>query len=192
MDKYLIAGLGNIGDEYQGTRHNAGFDVVDVLARRHEAVFRTARLGDLAEFKWRGKIILLMKPNTYMNLSGKAIRYWLDQERIPLAHLLVVLDDIAIPLSKLRLRPSGSDGGHNGLKNIQEVLGTTHYPRLRFGIGGDYPKGMQVEFVLGRWNETEIPVVRKKFDKCAEIVESYVFRGLEAAMNEANKLEFAP
>lgn len=190
MDKYLIAGLGNIGDEYRQTRHNAGFDVIDALALKHDAVFKTARLAEVAEMKLRGRNILLIKPNTYMNLSGKAIRYWLDQEKIPLTHMLVVLDDIAIPLSKIRLRPSGSDGGHNGLKNIQEILGTTHYPRLRFGIGGDYPKGKQVDFVLGRWNEQEIPIVKKKFQKCAEVIESYVFRGLEATMNEANKLEF--
>jgi PTH1 family peptidyl-tRNA hydrolase len=190
MEKFLIAGLGNIGDEYAGTRHNAGFEVVDELVRKHQAHFETSRLADVAKLRIRGRSVWVIKPNTYMNLSGKAVKYWLDKENIPLENLLVIVDELAIPLARLRLRPSGSDGGHNGLTSIQESLGTTIYPRLRFGIGAEYPKGKQVEFVLGRWTEAEKPVVRKKIEKSAEVVESFVLRGLAATMNEVNNLEF--
>ena len=134
MDKFLIACLGNIGPEYSGTRHNAGFEVADAMALKHKVFFQSSRLADTAEIKLKGKLIVLIKPTTYMNLSGKSVKYWLEKEKIDLARLLVVLDDIAIPLSRLRLRPSGNDGGHNGLKSIQEQLGTIDYPRLRFGI----------------------------------------------------------
>jgi PTH1 family peptidyl-tRNA hydrolase len=190
MEKFLIVGLGNIGSEYDGTRHNIGFQVVDYLARKHSAPFQTGRLADVSHFKLKGRSMVLIKPTTYMNLSGKAVRYWLDKENIAPRNLLVILDDLAIPLSKLRLRPSGSDGGHNGLKSIQESMATVNYPRLRFGIGASYPKGGQVEFVLGKWDEAEIPVVEKKVEKAAEVVETYVLRGLEPAMNEVNKMDF--
>jgi PTH1 family peptidyl-tRNA hydrolase len=190
MEKFLIAGLGNIGPEYAGTRHNAGFEVADALVVKHKGIFRSARLADMAEVRVRGKILTVIKPTTYMNLSGKAVKYWMDKENIPPERVLVIMDDLAIPLSRLRLRPSGSDGGHNGLKSIQESIGTVNYPRLRFGIGATYPKGMQIEFVLGKWDFVEIPIVKKKIDKSVEVIETFVFRGLATAMNEVNNLEF--
>jgi len=190
MDKFLIACLGNIGAEYAGTRHNAGFEVADALAIKHKTEFQPGRLADITEIRLKGKMLLVIKPSTYMNLSGKSVKYWLDKEKIEISRLLVVLDDLAIPLSKLRLRPSGNDGGHNGLKSIQETLGTIDYPRLRFGIGGNYPKGMQVDFVLGKWDKTEIPTVLQKIEKSVEVIETFAFRGLEPAMNEVNKMNF--
>ncbi len=191
MDKFLIVGLGNIGSEYDGTRHNIGFQVVDFLAQKHSAMFQTGRLADVSHCKIKGKMLVLIKPATFMNLSGRAVKYWLDKENIAPENLLVIVDDLAIPLSKLRLRPAGSDGGHNGLKSIQESLGSVNYARLRFGIGATYPKGRQVEYVLGKWEEAEIPVVKKKVEKSAELVETYVLRGLEPAMNEVNKMDFS-
>ena len=192
MEKFLIAALGNIGAEYQGTRHNAGFDVADAFAAKHGAAFQSGRLADITEIRYRGKLLIVIKPTTYMNLSGRAVKYWMDKERIDAEHILVIMDDIAIPLAKLRSRASGSDGGHNGLKSIQESIGTTAYPRLRFGIGGDYPKGHQVEFVLGKWTDSELPIVSRKIQASAEVIESFVVRGLPMAMNEANKLDFGP
>ena len=191
MSKFLIVGLGNIGTEYAGTRHNIGFDVVEVLAYKHGvAAFKPGRHADIAELKYKGKNLTIIKPTTYMNLSGKAVKYWIDKEAIPLEHVLVIVDEVALPLSRIRLRPSGSDGGHNGLRSIQAVLETVNYPRLRFGIGNNYPKGMQAEFVLSRWFPEEIPLVKQKIEKCVEIIESFVFIGIERTMNEANKLEF--
>ncbi|QEC40457.1 aminoacyl-tRNA hydrolase [Pseudobacter ginsenosidimutans] len=190
MSKFLIVGLGNIGIEYAGTRHNIGFEVADALAIKHGASFRPDRLADLAEVKYRGKQLIIIKPTTYMNLSGKAVKYWLDKEKIATSNVLVILDELALPLSKLRLRPSGSDGGHNGLRSIQAALGTDQYPRLRFGIGNNYPKGMQAEFVLGKWWKEEIPVVLRKIEKCVEIIENVAHIGIERTMNEVNKLEF--
>ena len=190
MSKFLIVGLGNIGMEYAGTRHNIGFDVVEYLALKHQIKFSPDRLAERADLKFRGKQLIIIKPTTYMNLSGKAVKYWLDKEKIPVEHLLVIVDELAIPLTKLRLRSSGSDAGHNGLKSIQDILSSDKYPRLRFGIGNSFPKGMQVEYVLGRWFPEEIPVVKRKIEKCAEIIESFVHIGIERTMNEVNKLEF--
>lgn len=190
MDKFLIACLGNIGPEYSGTRHNAGFDVADALAAKHKVQFQSSRLADLTEIRLKGKLLVVVKPTTYMNLSGKAVKYWLDKEKIDISRLLVVLDDIAIPLSRMRIRPSGNDGGHNGLTSIQESLGTIDYPRLRFGIGGDFPKGRQVEFVLGKWGTSEMIIVRRKIDKSVEAIETFALRGLEPAMNEVNNMNF--
>jgi PTH1 family peptidyl-tRNA hydrolase len=190
MDKFLIACLGNIGPEYSGTRHNAGFEVADALAGKHNARFQPSRLADMTEIKLKGKLLVVIKPTTYMNLSGKAVKYWLEKENIDISRLLVVLDDIAIPLSRLRLRPSGNDGGHNGLKSIQESLGTIDYPRLRFGIGGDFPKGRQVDFVLGKWDAGELNSVKEKTGKSVEVIETFALRGLEPAMNEVNKMIF--
>jgi PTH1 family peptidyl-tRNA hydrolase len=190
MEKFLIVGLGNIGPEYVGTRHNAGFEVVDALIVKYKGLFRSARLADVSEVKVRGKLLIVIKPTTFMNLSGKAVKYWMDKENIPAERVLVILDDLAIPLSRIRLRASGSDGGHNGLKSIQETISTVNYPRLRFGIGATYPKGRQIEFVLGKWDPVEIPVVKKKVDKSVEVIESFAVRGLAAAMNEVNNLEF--
>lgn len=188
--KYLIAGLGNIGDEYKHTRHNIGFDVADAFAAKHKAVFNNDRLADVAECKWKGKTFIVIKPTTYMNLSGRAIKYWLDKEKIPVENLLVILDDLALPLDVIRLRPGGSDAGHNGLKSIQESLGTNQYPRLRFGVGNHYPKGRQVEFVLSKWKNTEEPVVLEKINKSTEIIENFASIGIARTMNECNKLTF--
>ncbi|CAL1520381.1 aminoacyl-tRNA hydrolase [Chitinophaga sp. MM2321] len=188
--KYLIAGLGNIGEEYKHTRHNIGFDVADAFVAKHNATFTNDRLADVAECKWKGKVFIVIKPTTYVNLSGRALKYWMDKEKIPVENILVIVDELALPLDVLRLRPGGSDAGHNGLKSIQESLGTNQYPRLRFGIGNNFPKGRQVEFVLGKWKNTEVPVVQEKIDKCTEIIESFASIGLSRTMNDCNKLTF--
>jgi PTH1 family peptidyl-tRNA hydrolase len=188
--KYLIAGLGNMGEEYMHTRHNIGFDILDAFAARHGAVFNTARLAETAVCKLRGRTLLLIKPATYMNLSGKAVKYWIDKEKIPVNNLLVIVDDLALPLDTLRLRPGGADAGHNGLKSIQEMLGTDQYPRLRFGIGNHYPRGRQVDFVLSRWEKDEEPVVRLKIEKSIELIESFIFMGITPAMNQFNHQKF--
>jgi PTH1 family peptidyl-tRNA hydrolase len=190
MDKFLIAGLGNIGDEYAHTRHNIGFDVVNAFVQKHKGSFRQDRLAYVAEIKWKGKIFICICPTTYMNLSGKAFKYWLDKEKIELSNTLTIVDEVALPLNKLRLRPSGSSGGHNGLKDIEAVLGTVNYPRLRFGIGNDYPKGMQADFVLGKWRKEEEPLVKLKIEKSATIIEDFATIGIERTMNEVNKMEF--
>lgn len=188
--KYLIVGLGNIGTDYHHTRHNIGFDVADALAVKHNVAFNSDRLADVANIKWKGKMLLTIKPTTYMNLSGKAVKYWMDKEKIPLENVMVIVDELALPLSAIRIRPGGSDAGHNGLKSIQESLATNQYPRLRFGIGNDFPKGRQVDFVLGKWTKQEEPVVQQKIDKCAEIIESFVTTGLPRTMNNYNNLTF--
>ncbi|MEO6000003.1 MAG: aminoacyl-tRNA hydrolase [Chitinophagaceae bacterium] len=190
MNKFLIAGLGNIGQEYASTRHNIGFDVVEAFVQKHEAVFTPGRLADVAEIKWRGKWILCIKPTTFMNLSGKSVKYWIDKEKIPQENILVIVDELALSLNKIRLRGTGSSGGHNGLKSIEEYLETNKYPKLRFGIGNDFPKGRQVEYVLGKWNETELPVVKLKILKCVELIENFVQSGIEITMNQFNNLNF--
>jgi PTH1 family peptidyl-tRNA hydrolase len=190
MSRFLIAGLGNIGQEYAHTRHNIGFDIADALVLKHGGMFKTERLADVASFHLKGREITVIKPATYMNLSGRAVRYWMDNKKVELGQLLVLVDDIALPLSKLRLRPSGSPAGHNGLKSIQEMLNTADYPKLRFGVGNDYPKGMQVEFVLGRWTNEELPLVRLKVEKAVEVIENFIFTGIERTMTEVNKKEF--
>jgi PTH1 family peptidyl-tRNA hydrolase len=190
MSKFLIAGLGNIGSDYAGTRHNIGFDMADALAQKHSVSFRSDRLADVAEAKWKGRQLIIIKPTTFMNLSGKAVKYWMDKGKVPLENVLVLLDDLALTLSKVRLRPSGSDAGHNGLTSIRETLLTDKYARLRFGIGNDFPKGRQVDFVLGKWEAQELPIVKQKVAKCVEIIESFTTIGIERTMNEANKLEF--
>jgi PTH1 family peptidyl-tRNA hydrolase len=190
MSTYLIAGLGNAGREYANTRHNIGFDVADAFVFKHNASFKTERLADVAIFTIKGNEIVVIKPTTYMNLSGRAVRYWLDNKKVPLNQLLVVVDDLALPLSKLRLRPSGSDAGHNGLRSIQETLNSVDYPKLRFGIGNNFPKGMQVEFVLGRWTKEEIPLVQHKITSAVEVIENFIFTGIERTMTDVNKKEF--
>jgi PTH1 family peptidyl-tRNA hydrolase len=190
MNKFLIVGLGNIGDEYRHTRHNIGFDVVSAFVLKHGGFFKTDRLAETAEVKWKGKIFFCIKPTTFMNLSGKAFKYWMDKEKVELNNTLTIVDELAIPLNKLRLRGSGSDAGHNGLKDIQLTLGTDQYPKLRFGIGNDFPKGRQVDFVLGRWTPAEITVVNKKIEKCSEIIESFAAIGIEKTMNMTNTLNF--
>lgn len=190
MSKYLIVGLGNIGAEYAHTRHNIGFDVVDAFVQKHGGTFKTDRLAEIAEVRWKGKIFVCIKPTTYMNLSGKAFKYWMDKEKLSPENTLTIVDDLALPVSKLRLRPSGSDAGHNGLKDIQLVLGSDKYPKLRFGIGNNYPKGRQVEFVLGKWAPEEVAVINKKIAASVEIIEQMATLGLEKTMNLANNLMF--
>lgn len=190
MAKYLIVGLGNIGSDYAGTRHNIGFDVVDSLVKKHEGAFRLDRLAEVAEIRWKGQTLVCIKPTTFMNLSGKAVKYWMDKEKVTLENMLVIVDELALPLSKFRLRPGGSAAGHNGLRSIEEVLGTSSYPRLRFGIGNNFPRGRQVDFVLGQWKEDELPLVKVKIEKSVELVESFATSGLERTMNQYNNLDF--
>jgi PTH1 family peptidyl-tRNA hydrolase len=190
MSKFLIVGLGNIGAEYANTRHNIGFDVVQAFALKHGGLFKTDRLAEVAEVKWKGKVFVCIKPTTYMNLSGKAFKYWMDKEKITLENTLTIVDDLALPLNRIRLRPNGSDAGHNGLKDIQLTLGTDKYPKLRFGIGNQFPRGMQVEFVLGKWLPEEQPVVRRKIEKCVEVIEQVATIGIERTMNLVNNLDF--
>jgi peptidyl-tRNA hydrolase, PTH1 family len=189
MSSFLIAGLGNIGSEYEGTRHNIGFDVVDTLVSKHGGSFSTDRLVLRAEISYRGKTLTCIKPTTYMNLSGKALRYWLEKKKIPIERLLVITDDIALPISRLRLRGNGTDAGHNGLKSIFEELQTEKYPRLRYGVGNDFPRGMQVEYVLGAWRKEDLALIKIKNEKAAQVVESFVHMGLERTMNDYNKIE---
>ena len=190
MGKYLIAGLGNIGADYAGTRHNIGFDVLDALVTSLNGKFAIERLAEKVELKWHGQILVCIKPTTYMNESGRAIKYWMDREKIAIGNILVILDDLALPLNKLRLRPGGSDAGHNGLRSIQESLGTDAWPRLRLGIGNDFPRGRQVDFVLGKWSANELPMVQAKVQKSVEVIESFATIGIERTMNQYNKLEF--
>ena len=186
MSKFLLVGLGNPGDEYANTRHNIGFDVVHAFVVKHGAAFKVERLAYMAEIKWKGKIFICICPTTFMNLSGRAFKYWMDKEKVLLENSLTVLDDLALPLEKLRLRGTGSDAGHNGLKNIEETLGTNAYPRLRFGIGNHFPKGMQSDFVLGKWRKEELPLVGFKIQKCIEIIESCAAIGLDRTMSSVN------
>lgn len=185
--KYLIAGLGNIGDEYAGTRHNIGFNVLDALAEASNTVFTPSRYGSVAQVKHKGRILVLLKPSTYMNLSGKAVSYWLQKEKIPVENLMVVVDDIALPFGTIRIRAKGSDGGHNGLKNINAVLGTDNYARLRMGIGGDFPKGMQVDYVLGEWTPEEKQALPARLEAAGDAVKSFAAIGIERTMNFHNK-----
>lgn len=190
MNKFLIVGLGNIGAEYDQTRHNIGFDIADTLVKKHNGQFRQDRLADLAEVKLKGRTLVIIKPTTYMNLSGKAVKYWRDKEQIPLENTLVLVDDLALPLEKLRIRGGGTDAGHNGLRSIQELLGTSDYPKLRFGIGNNYPKGRQADFVLGKWKDEEWPLVLQKVEKSVEIIEQFVLAGLASAMNQYNNVVY--
>ena len=192
MSKFLIVGLGNAGDEYAHTRHNIGFDVVNAFVLKHGGMFKVDRLAYMAEVKWKGKMFVCICPTTFMNLSGRAFKYWIDKEKVALDHTLTIVDDLALPLDKLRLRGSGSDAGHNGLKDIQNILGTDAYPKLRFGIGNKFPKGMQSDFVLGKWQKEEIPVVNYKIQKSVEIIESFASIGLEMTMSRVNNLSYHP
>jgi len=190
--KYLVVGLGNIGAEYTETRHNIGFKVADALAQSLEAKFETKRYGDLAQGKYKGRKLLILKPSTYMNLSGKALLYWMKKENIGLENILVLVDDLNINFGTIRLRGKGGAGGHNGLKSIEEELGHNNYPRLRIGIGNNYPKGRQVEFVLGKWSPQEIELLPKIIRHCQGACKSYSFLGLANSMNLSNKKLFAP
>lgn len=188
--KFLIVGLGNIGNEYAHTRHNIGFDVVYAFVTKHGGQLKNDRLAYVAELRWKGRKFICICPTTYMNLSGKAVKYWMDKEKVELQNVLVILDDLALPLNKLRLRAGGSAAGHNGLKSIEETLGTSEYPRLRFGIGNNYPKGMQSEFVLGKWNKEEEPLVKLKIEKSIEVIEDFATIGTTLAMTKINNVGF--
>ncbi|MCB0571076.1 MAG: aminoacyl-tRNA hydrolase [Phaeodactylibacter sp.] len=184
--KHLIVGLGNIGAEYEHTRHNIGFDVVETLAREFDAAWKTEQLGSLASFRHKGRIFVLLKPSTYMNRSGKAVRYWLQQEKIEKNNLLVILDDLNLPFGKLRLRGKGSDGGHNGLKDIDQFIGGNDYARLRLGIGREFSQGRQVDYVLGEWNGEEEKLLPELLQKAADAAKAVGTIGLQHAMNQFN------
>ncbi len=184
--KYLIAGLGNFGIDYVNTRHNIGFDVIEKMAADKNVVFTSGRYADIAEFKFKGKTFLLIKPTTYMNLSGKAVKYWMEKENIEKENILVITDDLNLSFGTIRIKAKGSDGGHNGLKSIQSLLATTEYARFRFGISDEFKKGKQVDYVLGEWNEDEKAKLPERLDKSIEIVYSFALAGLNNTMNEFN------
>lgn len=185
--KYLIVGLGNIGSEYVNTRHNIGFMVLDRFMKEREGNFETARHAGVCYTKFSGRSLVLVKPTTLMNLSGKAVSYWLGKEKIPLENFLVIVDDLALPLGKLRLRKGGGDGGHNGLANITTCLGTDRFQRLRFGIGNDFTRGHQVDYVLGEWSNSEMSIIEPQMETATKIIQSFVTIGMERTMNEYNK-----
>lgn len=187
MDKYLIVGLGNVGDEYDLTRHNTGFMVLDAFAKASNIHFEDKRYGFVAETSLKGRKVFLLKPSTFMNLSGNAVRYWMNKENIDLKRVLVVVDDLALPLGALRLKPSGSNAGHNGLGHIQSVLGTDKYCRLRVGIGNEFERGMQIQWVLGRYNDEELHTLAPQIDTAVEIIKSFVLAGVNITMNAFNK-----
>ncbi|MBS1645858.1 MAG: aminoacyl-tRNA hydrolase [Bacteroidetes bacterium] len=186
MSKFLIAGLGNIGDEYAETRHNIGFKIVDELALQAGTLFRNDRLASVAEIKYKGRQLILIKPTTYMNLSGKAINYWLQTEKITIENLLVLVDELAFPFGQIKIHPKGSDGGHNGLKDIQATLNTQQYARLRFGISNAFSKGKQVDYVLGKWTDEERKTLDARIQLAADAVKSFSFAGLPLTMNTYN------
>lgn len=184
---YLIVGLGNTGATYQHTRHNIGFDVLDDIAIDNKLTFSDQRYGSIAEMRVKNRVLTLLKPSTFMNLSGHAVRYWMQAEKIPLENVLVIVDDIALPFGTLRLRPGGGDAGHNGLRHIQETLGTTQYARLRFGIGNDFPKGYQIDYVLGGWSPEQLETLPNRITEAGKIVTSFCLSGIQHTMNEFNK-----
>lgn len=186
MKKFLIVGLGNIGAEYVNTRHNIGFKILDFLAKQEALSFQTVKLGSLAEYKFKGRTFLLLKPNTYMNLSGKAVQYWVEKENIPLENVLVITDDLNLSFGSIRIRPKGSDGGHNGLKNINLILNTQNYSRFRFGISDEFKKGKQVDYVLGNWDDVEKEKLPERLVLASEIIKSFGTAGLENTMTAYN------
>ncbi len=186
MKKFLIVGLGNIGEEYAETRHNVGFKVLDAFVSAEKSIFEPARLGDVAKVKIKGKSLLCLKPSTYMNLSGKAVKYWMDKEKVPLENILIITDDINLSFGTLRSKMKGSDGGHNGLKDIQNVLQTIKYNRFRFGVGADFGKGRQIDYVLGKWNEIEKEQLAERLHKSRELIRSFVLSGVSITMNQFN------
>lgn len=181
--KYLIVGLGNIGNEYQNTRHNIGFKVLDAFVEASNTSFSTQRYGDIAQVRVKNKILVLLKPSTYMNLSGEAVRYWMNKENIPLENILVVVDDIALPFGAIRIKGKGSDGGHNGLKNIANLLGTQNYARIRFGLGNDFPKGAQIDYVLGNFTEEQTKAMPDRLKVAIDAIKAFCLSGLTYAMN---------
>ena len=187
MKKFLIVGLGNIGEEYKNTRHNIGFKILDHFVSNQENVaFETVKLGDKAIFKIKGRTLVLLKPSTFMNLSGKSIKYWLEKEKIPLENLLVITDDLNLPFGTIRLKKKGSDGGHNGMKDTQDKLNTNKYNRFRFGISNDFSKGRQSDYVLGKWTDEETKKLQERLDKSDEIIKSFVLSGMSNTMNSFN------
>ena len=186
MKKFLIIGLGNIGSEYEETRHNVGFKILEQLAKEKEFSFKTAKLGEIGTFKIKGRSVLCLKPSTYMNRSGKALKYWMEKEKIPLENILVVTDDINLEFGSLRLKTKGSDGGHNGLKDIQLFLNSTNYNRFRFGVGADFGKGRQVDYVLGEWNEEEKKSLDERLERSTQLISSFVLSGIKITMNQFN------
>ena len=186
MKKFLIVGLGNPGEKYKNTRHNIGFEILNTLASEYETAFESDKLCDMSRIKIKGRLFILIKPTTYMNLSGKAVRYWMQKENISIDQLLVLTDDLNLNFGTLRLKSKGSDGGHNGLKHIQEVLNTTKYPRLRFGIGSEYSRGNQVDYVLGEWSGEERQTLEERIKKAADAVISFGLSGINNTMNNFN------
>lgn len=186
MNKFLIVGLGNIGAEYVNTRHNIGFKVLDFFANKNNISFQNLRLGAVAEYKFKGKSFILLKPNTYINLSGKAVQYWMQQEKIPLENILIIADDLNLSFGTIRIKPKGSDGGHNGLKNINLVLNTNTYSRFRFGISDEFKKGQQIKYVLGEWDEAEKAKLPERLELSSEIILSFGTSGLENTMTGFN------
>ena len=186
MKKFLIVGLGNIGPEYAQTRHNIGFRILDFLAEKEDFPFETQKLGDIGLFKIKGRSICCLKPSTYMNRSGKAVRYWMEKEKIPLENVLIVTDDINLPFGTLRLKTKGSDGGHNGLKDVQQSLGTQGYHRFRFGVGSDFGKGRQVDYVLGQWEAQEKEALNERLEKSTALIRSFILSGARTTMNTFN------
>lgn len=186
MKKYLIVGLGNIGDEYKNTRHNIGFKILDFLAEKEGLTFETIKLGDVTTYKFKGRTFILLKPSTYMNLSGKAVLYWLTKEKIPLDNLLIITDDLNLPFGSIRLKTKGTDGGHNGLKDIQDKLQTTNYNRFRFGISDAFSKGRQVDYVLGDWTDEENKNLSERLGKSVELIKSFGTAGINITMNTFN------
>jgi len=186
MKKFLIVGLGNIGAEYNDTRHNIGFKILDALAEEEGFTFESAKLGAVTTFKHKGRSVVCLKPSTYMNLSGKAVKYWMDRENIGLDNVLIITDDLNLPFGSLRLKGKGSDGGHNGLKDIQNVLQTTTYNRFRFGVGSDFSKGKQVDYVLGQWDEDQQKAMPERLKKATDLIRSFVFAGTKNTMNQFN------
>jgi PTH1 family peptidyl-tRNA hydrolase len=185
--KYLIAGLGNIGEGYSETRHNIGFKILDAMALASNISFTDKRYGAVCRLKYKGRELILLKPSTFMNLSGNAVSYWMKKENIPLEKTLVLVDDIALPLGSIRMRPKGNDGGHNGLSHISAVLGTQDYPRIRFGIGNSFRKGSQIDFVLGTWSSEEKKVIEERIPIAIEMIRSFAFAGLDLTMTAFNK-----
>jgi PTH1 family peptidyl-tRNA hydrolase len=186
MKKYLIIGLGNIGPEYAQTRHNIGFKVLEALANKENLTFETLRLGDLCTHKIKGRSILLLKPSTYMNLSGKALKHWMEKENILLENILVITDDINLDFGVIRIKTKGTNGGHNGLKDIQNTLNSSEYNRFRFGVGSDFGKGKQIDYVLGKWNDDEKIALAERLEKATKVIESFVLSGINQTMNEFN------
>ena len=188
MAKFLIVGLGNPGTEYANTRHNIGFDVVGAFVAKHQSTFKEARLAYMAEVIWNKNTFICVCPTTFMNLSGRAFKYWIEKEKIALQNTLTVVDDLALPIQKIRLRAAGTHAGHNGLKDIQAILGTDAYPKLRFGIGDNFAKGHQADFVLSKWDKNEISIIQAKVQLCVEIIENFATIGLEKTMSTFNQI----